>query len=133
MKTNNCNEITDPVSHGSPCSGSEYRSYGFIIPSAVLIGLGVGIFTNQLFPGFLVGLGLGFLGSGLLPVFWKSQSQEGKGHGSTDVTALLFGAFLVFIGACIVFAPAVIWPYSIAAFLTILGTWLLVQGLYKTS
>jgi hypothetical protein len=93
----------------------------------------VGIFTDQVFPGFLVGLGLGFLGSGLLPLFWKSQSQEGKGHGTTDVTALLFGAFLVFTGTCIVFAPEVIWPYSIAAFLTILGTWLLVKGLYKAA
>jgi hypothetical protein len=133
MKTNSCIEITDPVSPGCTGSRSECRSSGFIIPSGVLIGLGVGIFTDQVFPGFLVGLGLGFLGSGLLPLFRKPQSQEGKGHGSTDVTAMLFGAFLVFTGTCIVFAPAVIWPYGIAAFLTILGTWLLVQGLYKTS
>lgn len=133
MKTNNCTEITDPVGPGCTGSGSECRSSGFIIPSGVLIGLGVGIFTGYIFPGFLVGLGLGFLGSGLLPLFRKSRLQEGKSHGSTDVTVLLFGAFLVFTGTCSVVAPEAIWPYSIAGFLTLLGAWLLVQGLYKTS
>ena len=37
----------------------------FFIPAGILIGMGVGFFTNQLPGGMFLGLGLGFLGVAL--------------------------------------------------------------------
>jgi Na+-transporting methylmalonyl-CoA/oxaloacetate decarboxylase beta subunit len=51
--------------------------------------------------------------------------------GSTDVTMLLIGAFLIFLGIGLVYAPAALWPYAIAGFLVILGIWFLIQGFFK--
>jgi Na+-transporting methylmalonyl-CoA/oxaloacetate decarboxylase beta subunit len=81
--------------------------------------------------GFLVGLGLGFLGSGLLPLVKKPVESEGTQPGSTDVTMLLIGAFLIFLGIGLVYAPAALWPYGIAGFLVLLGIWFLVRGFFK--
>src|SRR5512136_1427680 len=111
MNTNNCAEITDMKSRGSTNglteSGKQHQPYGFIIPVGILIGLG--------------GVGLGFLGSGLIPLVRKPLESEGVLPGSTDVTMLLIGAFLVFIGIGTVFAPAALWWYAIAGFLILMG------------
>lgn len=135
MKTNSCAEITDAKNRGLTNvlteSGEQHRPYGFIIPAGILIGLGVGMLVDHVGSGFLLGLGLGFLGSGLLPLFRKPLGSEDVMPGSTDVTMLLIGAFLVFIGIGLVFAPATLWPYAIAGFLIILGIWFLVRGFYK--
>ncbi len=137
MKTNSCAEITDTKSreltNGLTESGKQNQPYGFIIPAGILIGLGVGLLVDHLGSGFLVGLGLGFLGSGLLPLVRKPLGSEYMQPGSTDVTMLLIGAFLVFIGIGFVYAPAAIWPYAFAGFLILIGTWLLVRGFYQTS
>ena len=137
MKTNNCAEITDAKSRGLTNGltepGEQHRPYGFIIPAGILIGLGVGILVDHVGSGFLVGLGLGFLGSGLVPLFKKPLESEGVLPGSTDVTMLLIGAFLVFIGIGIVWAPAALWWYAIAGFLILMGIWFLVRGFYKIS
>jgi hypothetical protein len=137
MKTNNCTEITDTKSremtNGLAESDKQHQPYGFIIPAGILIGLGVGLLVDHVGSGFLVGLGLGFLGSGLLPLVRKSLGSEFTQPGSTDVTMLLIGAFLVFIGIGFVFAPAAIWPYAFAGFLILIGAWLLVRGFYQTS
>jgi hypothetical protein len=135
MKTNSCAEITDTKSreltNGLTEPVKQHPPYGFIIPAGILIGIGVGMLVDHVGSGFLVGLGLGFLGSGLVPLVRKPQGSTQPGK--TDVTMLLIGAFLVFIGIGFVYAPAAIWPYAFAGFLILIGTWLLVQGFYKTS
>jgi hypothetical protein len=135
MKTNSCAEITDVKSrgltNGLTDSGEQHQPYGFIIPAGILIGLGVGMLVDHVGSGFLVGLGLGFLASGLLPLFRKPLGSEDVMLESKDVTMLLIGAFLVFIGIGLVFAPAALWPYAIAGFLILLGIWFLVRGFYK--
>ncbi|HNQ30609.1 MAG: hypothetical protein A4E36_02187 [Methanoregulaceae archaeon PtaB.Bin009] len=50
--------------------------------------------------------------------------------GNTDVTMLLIGAFLVFIGIGFVFALDALWPYAIAGFLILVGIWVLIKGFY---
>ncbi|MDD1706894.1 MAG: hypothetical protein LUO81_01660 [Methanoregulaceae archaeon] len=121
------------MTNGLTESGKQHQPYGFIIPAGILIGLGVGILVDHVGSGFLVGLGLGFLGSGLFPLFRKPLVSEGAKQGSTDVTMLLIGAFLVFIGIGIVWAPAALWWYAIAGFLILMGIWFLVRGFYKIS
>jgi hypothetical protein len=137
MKTNNCAEITETknreMTNGLTESGKKHQPYGFIIPAGILIGLGVGLLVDNVGSGFLVGLGLGFLGSGLLPLVRKPLGSEYVQQGSTDVTMLLIGAFLVFIGIGFVYAPAAIWPYAFAGFLILIGAWLLIRGFYQVS
>lgn len=132
METNSCAEFTDGKSRGLKNGltepGEQDRPYGFIIPAGVLIGLGMGMLVDHAGSGFLVGLGIGFLGSGLLPIFRKQREGEGVLPGSTDVTMLLIGAFLIFSGIGLVFATAALWPYAIAGFLILLGIWFLVRG-----
>lgn len=130
MNTNNCTEIKDAERRGLTESGEHYKPFGFIIPAGILIGLGVGILADYVFSGFLIGLGLGFLGSGLLPLVRKPLESEGMHPGNTDVTMLLIGALLIFLGICIVYAPAAFWPYGIAGLLILAGIWVLVRGFY---
>ena len=130
MNTNNCTEIKDAERRGLTESGEHHKPFGFIIPAGILIGLGVGILVDYVFSGFLIGLGIGFLGSGLLPLVRKPLESEGINLGNTDVTMLLIGAFLVFIGIGIVYAPAALWPYAIAGFLILVGIWVLIRGFY---
>jgi hypothetical protein len=137
MKTNSCADITDTkcreTTNGLTASGKKHQPYGFIIPAGILIGLGVGLLVDHVGSGFLVGLGLGFLGSGLLPLVRKPLGSEYTQPGSTDVTMLLIGAFLVFIGIGFVYAPAAIWPYAIAGFLILIGIWFLARGFFQLS
>ena len=131
MKTDSCAEITDAkqIEMKSGLSEpKEHRQYGFIIPAGILIGLGAGLLVDNLVSGFLIGLGLGFVGSELLPLVKKSLAGECLQPGGANVTTLLIGAFLVFIGIGIVLAPAAIWPYAIAGFLILSGLWFLVRG-----
>ena len=118
------------MTNGLTECGKKHQPYGFIIPAGILIGVGVGMLVNNVGSGFLVGLGLGFLGSGLLPLVRKPLGSEYTQPGSTDVTMLLIGAFLVFIGIGFVFAADIIWPYTIAGFLILIGAWFLVRGFY---
>jgi hypothetical protein len=137
MKTNSCAEITDTKSRGLTDglteSGKKHQPYGFIIPAAVLIGLGIGMLVDHMVSGFLVGLGLGFLGSGLLPLVRKPLEHVDTQPGSVDVTKLLIGAFLIVIGIGIIYTPAALWPYAIAGFLILIGVWLLVRGIWSIS
>jgi predicted anti-sigma-YlaC factor YlaD len=48
-----------------------------------------------------------------------------------NVTTLLIGTFLVFIGIGIVLMPGAIWPYAIAGFLILTGIWFLVRGFLR--
>ena len=134
MKTDSCAEITDAkrmeMKSGLSEPG-EHRQYGFIIPACILIGVGVGLLVDHLGSGFLIGLGLGFVGSELLPLVKKSLGGECPQPGGANVTTLLIGAFLIFIGIGIVLAPAAIWPYAIAGFLILSGLWFLVRGFSK--
>ena len=133
MKEEHCVEITDAkrieMKSGLTEPG-EHRNSGFIISACILIGLGVGLLVDQLGSGFLIGLGLGFVGSELLPLVKKFPEREYLHHGGANVTTLLIGVFLIFIGIGIVFAPAAIWPYAIAGFLILLGVWILVRGFF---
>ena len=108
----------------------EHRNSGFIISAFILIGLGVGLLVDHLGSGFLIGLGLGFVGSALLPLVKKSPGGECPQPGGANVTTLLIGVFLIFIGIGIVLAPAAIWPYAIAGFLILFGVWILVRGFF---
>src|SRR5512139_1583955 len=135
MKTENCAEITDAkrteLKSGlaEPVKNDKYSS--FIIPAGILIGLGVGLLVDYLISGFFVGLGLGLICSELFRLVEKPREAECTQPGSANVTTLLIGTFLVFIGFGIVLAPAAIWPYAIAGFLILTGIWFLVRGFYR--
>jgi len=135
MKTENCAEMSDAkrieLKSGLTEPGEHDRHAGFIVPAGILIGLGVGLLVDQAGCGFLVGLGLGLIGSELLSLVRRSREGEYMQPGGADVTKLLIGAFLVFIGIGIVLVPAAIWPYAIAGFLILTGIWFLVRGFYK--
>ena len=132
MKTECCAEITDAKSIElksglkEPAKQNPYG--GFIIPAGILIGLGVGLLADHMFSGFLIGLGLGFIGSELLPIFRKPLEGEYPLKGGVNATLLLFGAFLVFSGTSIVWAPVAVWPYAFAGFLILAGIGLLARG-----
>ena len=131
MKADSCAEITDAkrieMKSGLTEPG-EHRTSGFIIPAFILIGLGVGLLVDHLGSGFFIGLGLGFVGSALLPRIKKSFEGDCPQTGGANVTTLLIGVFLIFIGIGIVVAPAAIWPYAIAGFLILFGVWILVRS-----
>ena len=133
MKADIVSEITDAkrieMKSGLSEPG-EHRNSGFIISAFILIGLGVGLLVDHLGSGFLIGLGLGLAGSVLLPLVKKSSGGECPQLGGANVTTLLIGVFLIFIGIGIVFAPAAIWPYAIAGFLILFGVWILVRGFF---
>jgi hypothetical protein len=135
MKTENCAEITDAkrIEQKSgltePVKNDRYS--GFIVPAGILIGLGVGLLVDYLLSGFFVGLGLGLICSELFRLIEKSREAESTQTGGSNVTTLLIGTFLVFIGFGIVLAPAAIWPYAIAGFLILTGIWFLVRGFFK--
>jgi hypothetical protein len=132
MKAENCAEITDAkrieLKSGLTEPGEHDRQSGFIVPAGILIGLGVGLLVDHLGSGFLVGLGLGLIGSDLLSFLRKSRVGECTQPGGANVTTLLIGAFLAFIGISVVLVPAAIWPYAIAGFLILTGIWFLVRG-----
>ena len=135
MKTENCAEITDAkrieLKSGltEPVKNDKYSS--FIVPAGILIGLGVGLLVDYLISGFFVGLGLGLICSELFRLIEKSREIESTQTGGVNVTTLLIGTFLVFIGFGIVLAPAAIWPYAIAGFLILTGIWFLVRGFLR--
>ena len=135
MKTENCAEMSDAKrieqksGLAEPVKNERYSS--FIVPAGILIGLGVGLLVDYLLSGFFVGLGLGLIGSELLPLVRKSRDGECTQPKGTNVTTLLIGSFLSFIGIGIVLVPAAIWPYAIAGFLILTGIWFLVRGFYK--
>jgi hypothetical protein len=134
MKADSCAEITDAkrmeMKSGLTEPG-EHRNSGFIIPACILIGLGVGLLVDQLGSGFLIGLGFGLVGSELLPRVMKSPVGECPRTGGTNVTTILIGAFLIFIGISIVLVPAEIWPFALAGFLILAGVSFLVRGFSK--
>lgn len=133
MKTNNCTDMNEARNTGFAEVVEEHKPYGFIIPAGALIGLGVGVLVDHVGSGFLVGLGLGFVASGLIPLFRKPLEGERVGYGSVDVTMLLIGAFLSFIGIGFVIALDALWPYALAMFLILMGIWFLVRGFFTTS
>ena len=136
MKAENCAEITDAkrieLKSGLTEPGEHDRQSGFIVPAGILIGLGAGLLVDHLGSGFLVGLGLGLIGSELLSFLRKSRVGECTQPGGANVTTLLIGAFLAFIGISVVLVPAAIWPYAIAGFLILTGIGFLVRG-FSTS
>jgi hypothetical protein len=135
MKAENCAEITDAkrieLKSGLTEPKEHDRHNGFIVPAGILIGLGVGLLVDHMGSGFLVGLGLGLIGSELYRLVEKYREVECTQPVGANVTTLLIGSFLVFIGIGSVLAPAAIWPYAIAGFLILTGTWFLVRGFYK--
>jgi hypothetical protein len=135
MKAENCAEITDAkrieLKSGLTEPGEHDRHWGFIVPAGILIGLGVGLLVDHMGTGFLIGLGFGLIGSELFTLVKKSREEECMQPGGANVTTLLIGTFLVFIGIGIVLAPAAIWPYAIAGFLIIAGIGFLVRGFFR--
>jgi len=134
MKTDSCAEITDAkqIEMKSGLSEpKEHRQYGFIIPAGILIGLGAGLLVDNLVSGFLIGLGLGLIGSELFPLVRKSREGQCTQPKGANVTTLLIGAFVLFIGIGIVLLPAALWPYAIAGFFILTGISFLVRGFSK--
>ena len=135
MKAENCAEMIDAkrIELKSELTepGEHDRHSGFIVPAGILIGLGMGLLVDQAGVGFLVGLGLGLIGSELLSFVRRSQEGECTQLRGVNVTTILIGTFLAFIGIGIVLVPAAIWPYAIAGFLILTGIWFLVRGFYK--
>ncbi len=136
MKTENCAEMTDAkrieLKSGLADPG-EHADNGFTVPAGILIGLGVGLLADHLFSGFLTGLGLGLIGAELLARIRKSRNAEGTRAAGTNMTTLFIGAFLTFAGISFVWAPVVVWPYALAGFLILMGTWFLVRGISRAS
>ena len=130
MKTENC---TNCELNCGWMNTAEHRHSGFIIPAGILIGLGVGLLVDHVGAGFLIGLGLGFVGSELFPRVGKSLEGECPQQGRVNVTMLLIGAFLTYIGISIVWAPVAIWPYAVAGFFILIGISFLIRGFYKSS
>lgn len=138
MKADSCVAITDAggmgLTNGLTEPANEHEKYGFIIPAFAMIGLGLGFFIGHVGTGVLVGVGLGLLASGLIPfVGTRSPESENLQRGNVNVTMLLIGAFLIFVGIGIVLAPALLWPYAIPGFFILLGLWSLVRGFYTIS
>jgi hypothetical protein len=135
MKAENCAEMSDAkrieLKSGLTEPGEHDRHSGFIVPAGILIGLGVGLLIDHMGSGFLVGLGLGLIGSELLSFVRRSREGECTQPGGANVTTLLIGTFLAFIGIGVVLVPAAIWPYAIAGFIILTGIWFLVRGFYK--
>ena len=134
MKTENCTEMNNARSielKSGLKNPVEDRPNGFIVPAGILIGLGVGLLADYLLSGFFVGLGLGLICSELFRLIEKSREAESTQTGGVNVTTLLIGTFLVFIGFGSVLAPAAIWPYAIAGFLILTGIWFLVRGFLR--
>lgn len=135
MKTENCAEMNDAkrieLKSGLAEPGEHNRHAGFIVPAGILIGLGVGLLVDRAGVGLLVGLGLGLIGSELLPLFRRSREGECRQPGGANVTTILIGTFLAFIGIGIVLVPAAIWPYAIAGCIILAGIWFLIRGFYK--
>ena len=136
MKTENCAEGTAARRAEFKCwfadPGEPWHS-GFIIPAAILIGLGAGLLADHVGAGFLIGLGLGFVGSELFPRFGKLHEGECPQQGRVDATMLLIGAFLTYIGISFVWAPVAIWPYAVAGFFILMGISFLFRGFSKSS
>ncbi len=132
MKANGCAEINDPCIAGTNglAEPGKHRQYGFLIPAGALIGLGAGMLAGYAGPGVLAGVGLGLIGSELASLVRKPLVHEGMPQAGTNVTMLLIGAFLVFIGVGIVYAPAALWPYAVAGFFIVLGAWFLIRGFF---
>ena len=135
MKAENCAEITDAkrieLKSGLAEPVKNDRYSGFIVPPGILIGLGVGLLVDYLLSGFFIGLGLGLICSELFRLVERSRETESTQLAGANVTTLLIGTFLVFIGFGIVLAPAAIWPYAIAGFLILTGIWFLVRGFLR--
>jgi len=137
MKADSCVSCADTgemgLANGLTEPGEPHGKYGFVVTAGALIGLGVGLLADHVGSGVLVGVGVGLLASELIPLVGRPLEGEGLRQGSTNVSLLLIGAFLIFIGTGIVLAPAVIWPYAIPGFLILIGIWSLVGGFYKRS
>lgn len=107
--------------------------HGFI-PAGILIGLGAGLLVNYPAPGVLIGLGCGFIASSLMSREEPGPSAADPGccspAGKNWVTVLI-GIFMILIGAGLVWQPALIWPYLIAALLILLGIGFAARGLRK--
>ena len=135
MKAENCAEMTDAKRielKSGLAEPTEHKQHnGFIVPAGILIGIGVGLLADYLVSGFFIGLGLGLIGSELFRLVEKSREAECTQPGGANVTTLLIGTFLVFIGIGIVLAPAAIWPYAIVGFLILTGIWFLVRGFFR--
>jgi len=136
MKTENTAEITDAkrieLKSGLIEPEKQHPDKEFIVPAGILIGLGAGLLADQLLCGFLIGLGFGLIGSELFALVKKSRAEESSPGEGVNVTTLLIGIFLVFIGICIVLAPAALWPYGFAGFFILAGIALLVRGISRT-
>ncbi len=135
MKAENCAEMTDAkrieLKSGLTEPAEHDRHAGFIVPAGILIGLGVGLLIDRTGVGFLVGLGLGLIGSEMLSFLRISREGECTQPRGVNVTTILIGTFLAFIGVGIVLVPAAIWPYAIAGCIILAGIWFLIRGFYK--
>lgn len=103
------------------------RGRHFLIPAGVLIGLGIGIIAGYIAAGIFIGIGLGFIGSAFIPDPGKAPEDVPVSccrHGSRWMSVLI-GAFLVIVGAAIIWAPLdfwkYIWPYGIGVLLVLIG------------
>lgn len=124
MNAQNCNAIAD----AGITNTTEADRYGFLVPACAMIGLGAGFLTGFVGTGVLVGVGLGLFASGVIPAVRRPLEREGLERGRVNGMQLLIGAFLIFAGASLVLAPAILWPYAIAGFLILLGAGSLVRG-----
>jgi len=107
------------------------------IPAGILIGLGVGLLIGHPASGVLIGLGLGFIGTALArtkapaPAETGAENPEGPDNyyrKSSPVLFAIIGIFMICLGIGIVWMPVGFWPVVAAAFLILLGAWILYRG-----
>ncbi|MGD0535139.1 MAG: hypothetical protein ABR999_06810 [Methanoregula sp.] len=109
------------------------RYWGYIlIISGVLIGFGLGLLAGYPGPGVLTGLGLGFFVSAFINPVERVDRVEVVPASARRLhwVNALAGIFFIIFGLGIVFS---LFPYIVAVFIILLGTWLIVHGFAKPS
>lgn len=97
------------------------------IPAFILIGIGGGFLFGRPDVGALVGLGTGFVAMGIAKTMRSPQSELSSVLVRSSFPVFI-GIVFIIAGFCLVYFPAVIWPYFGALALIVAGIWLLFRA-----
>jgi hypothetical protein len=54
------------------------KAISFLVPGCMFIGIGIGFIFNAIAVGVMIGLGTGLLLTGIIEIFNKKESENGK-------------------------------------------------------